>query len=160
MTRSGLLKATLLIVAASGMAVGRRAEAQPPPGFQYAVKFVIGQSSGDILARGQYFTAINVHNPTQQPVTFRKKFVVALPGEKAGPVSQFVSAMLKADEALEIDTKDIATQVNPTGAGGFFKGFVVIESPVELDVVGVYTAAGSTGQVETMHMERVPPRKH
>jgi hypothetical protein len=159
-TRSGLLRATLLTIAAAATAVGRRAEAQPPTGVQYAAKFVIGQSNGDILARGQYFTAINVHNPTQQPVTFRKKFVVALPGEKAGPVSQFVSATLKADEALEIDTKDIATHVSPTGGPGFFKGFVVIESPVELDVVGAYTAAGSTGQVEALYLDRVPPRKH
>jgi hypothetical protein len=159
MARSGLLKATLLIVAASGMAVGRKAVAQTG-GFQYAAKFVIGQSNGDILAKGQYFTAINVHNPTNAPVTFRKKFAVALPGEKAGRVSQFVSATLKADEALEIDTKDILTHVSPAGATGFFKGFVVIETPVELDVVGVYTAAGSTGSVEAMHMDRVPPRKH
>ena len=38
------------------------------------------------------------------------------------------------------------------------KGFVVIESDVELDVVAVYTAAGDSGQVQTLHMERVPPR--
>jgi hypothetical protein len=38
------------------------------------------------------------------------------------------------------------------------KGFVVIESEVELDVVAVYTAAGSDRQVETIHTERVPAR--
>lgn len=36
------------------------------------------------------------------------------------------------------------------------KGFVVIESPLELDVVAVYTAGGA--QVETLHTERVPAR--
>src|SRR5260370_15182070 len=158
MTRLGL-KAMLLIVAASGVFVGRRAEAQPPTGFQYAAKFVIGQSNGDILAKGQYFTAVNVHNPTQQTVTFRKKFAVALPGDKAGPVSQFFSATLKPDEALEIDNKDILTHVSTSGAGSFFKGFVVIETPVELDVVGVYTPAASTGSVETMPIDPAPSRQ-
>jgi hypothetical protein len=38
-----------------------------------------------------------------------------------------------------------------------YQGFVVIESPVDLDVVTVYTAAGSTGQIETFHTERVLP---
>src|SRR5258708_2006223 len=120
----------------------------------------ISRPKGGVRAKVQYFRAINVHNPTGQTVEFRKKFVVALPGEKAGKISQFVPAKLNKDEALEIDTKDIFTQVSPTGAGGFFKGFVVIETPMELDVVGVYTAAGSTGSVEAMHMDRVPPRKH
>jgi hypothetical protein len=42
---------------------------------------------------------------------------------------------------------------------GFLKGFVVIESEVELDVVAVYTAAGAQKQVETLHTERVPARR-
>ena len=44
--------------------------------FQYAAKFVCGKSDGDELAPGVYFTAINVHNPTERDVTFRKKFAV------------------------------------------------------------------------------------
>jgi hypothetical protein len=38
------------------------------------------------------------------------------------------------------------------------KGFVVIESASELDIVAVYTVAGSTGQVETLFIERVSSR--
>lgn len=41
----------------------------------------------------------------------------------------------------------------------FIKGFVVIQSQFELDVVVVYTAAGADGAVETLHTERVPPRR-
>jgi hypothetical protein len=37
---------------------------------------------------------------------------------------------------------------------GFLKGFVVIESEVDLDVVAVYTASGREGQEETLHTER------
>ena len=34
----------------------------------------------------------------------------------------------------------------------------MIESTVELDVVAVYTTTGSTGQIQTMEIERVPVR--
>jgi hypothetical protein len=35
---------------------------------------------------------------------------------------------------------------------------VVIESDIDLDVVGVYTAAGDDGQVRALDVERVRPR--
>ena len=141
----------------------RSAKAQAPQSlpFQYAVKFVCGKSpthgQPQVVATGTYFTAINVHNPFTNTVEFRKKFAVALPNEKAGPVSPFFSAALKYDEALEIDCGDIFQHLHmhPT----FVKGFAVIESKTGLDVVAVYTAAGASGQVETMHMERVTPRR-
>ena len=129
--------------------------------FQYAAKFVCGPSKGQVVAPGQYFTAINVHNPTYAPVHLRAKLAVALPGLKPGPVSGFVDAILGPDEALEIDCPDI---FNPKifphapAKAEFLKGFVVIESEVELDVVAVYTAAGRERQVESMHTERVPAR--
>jgi hypothetical protein len=136
--------------------------AQPPhsqhPGaYQYAVKFVCGKSRGEVMARGRYYTAINVHNPTYGAVTFKKKFAVAKPGETAGPVSDFFSTSLGPDEAFEIDCPDILQHTNC--AARFLKGFAVIISPVELDVVAVYTAEGRDKRVETLHMERVRPRK-
>ena len=124
--------------------------------FQYAAKFVCGKSPGDVVARGVYFTAVNVHNPTYTGIQFRLKIAVALPGLKPGPVSKFQDAKLGPDEALEIDCQDIF-KLAQTDVG-FLKGFVVIESEVELDVVAVYTAAGGDDQVETLHTERVSPR--
>ena len=129
--------------------------------FQYAAKFICGTSKGQVVAPGQYFTAINVHNPTYAPVRLRAKLAVALPGLKPGPVSGFVNATLGPDAALEIDCPDI---FNPKifphapAKAEFLKGFVVIESEVELDVVAVYTVAGSERQVESIHTERVPAR--
>jgi hypothetical protein len=125
---------------------------------QYAVKFVCGKS-GDagIVAPGVYFTAINVHNPLYKSVGFRVKVAIGLPGLKAGPVSRFINTKLGPDEALEIDCPDI--QKIAGQRSDFAKGFVVIESSTELDVVAVYTASGSTGQVETLHTERVPARR-
>jgi subtilase family serine protease len=125
--------------------------------FQYAVKFVCGKSNGEVVAPGEYWTAINVHNPTSTDVKFRKKIAIGLPSERPGPVSKFFDAILGPDEALEIDRKDIFKHADTNL--DFIKGFVVIESDVELDVVAVYTAAGREQQVETIHTERVPPRK-
>ena len=131
--------------------------------FEYAVKFVCGvaganaRSSG-IVAPGQYFTAINVHNPSfTRPVRFRWKIAIALPGVRGGPISVFFDAVLKPDQALEIDCPDIFKR-SPMQAD-FLKGFVVIASPLELDVVAVYTAQpkGAAG-VQTLDMERVPAR--
>src|SRR5205814_1986596 len=109
--------------------------------FQYAVKFVCGKSDGKVVAPGVYFTAINVHNPTYAGIGFRKKIAIALPGEKAGRVTRFFPARLGPDEALEIDCEDIRRHAE--SPEGFLKGFVVIETEVELDVVAVYTATGA-----------------
>jgi hypothetical protein len=131
--------------------------------FQYAAKVICGKSDGKVVAPGVYFTAINVHNPSYAKIGLRAKVAVALPGLQAGPVSAFYNAELGPDEALEIDCPDI---FNPElfrfpkpARRGFLKGFVVIESDVELDVVAVYTAHGKEKQVETVHTERVPARR-
>lgn len=131
----------------------------PPraPRLQYAAKFVCGRSDGEVVAPGTYYTAINVHNPSDEDVQFRKKVAIALPGEEPGPVSEFFEARLGPDQAFEIDCPDILRHA-PIDAE-FLKGFVVIESDVELDVVTVYTAAGHEQSVSTMHTERVAPRR-
>ena len=124
--------------------------------FEYAVKFVQGISEGQVVAPGEYWTAINVHNPTSHPIKFRKKVAVALPNEKPGPVSQFFEAELESDEALEIDRDDISSRAESNEI--FLKGFVVIQSDVELDVVAVYTATSGNQQI-ALHTERVLPRR-
>jgi hypothetical protein len=130
------------------------------PVFEYAVKFICGRSDGEILAPGIYYTAINVHNPTNTAISFRKKFAVAWPSERPGPKTDFIGTELGPDLALEIDCPDIVRHLREAHIDGpFFKGFAVIQSKVELDVVAVYTAAGANGQVATMHLERVPARQ-
>jgi len=123
---------------------------------QYAVKFVCGRSEGEIVASGTYFTAINVHNPLYRDVRFRVKVAIGLPGLKSGLVSKFRDARLGPDGALEIDCRDVQSLAEHEA--DFMKGFVVIESVTELDVVGVYTAADRDGQVEALDIERVPAR--
>ena len=158
------LKALTVLVAfvALVLAAGNATSQPPqPPHFEYAAKFVCGPTppgGAPPVARGAYFTATNVHNPSLEPVKFRKKFAVALPGEKPGKVSKFFETGLGPDEAFEIDCPDILKHLEMP-AGAFAKGFVVIQTPRELDVVVVYTAAATaTGPVVTMEVERVPKR--
>jgi hypothetical protein len=129
----------------------------PPMAHQYAAKFVCGKNDqGTVVAPGEYFTGINVHNPGRETATIRKRFAVALPGEKAGPVSGVVTEHLRPGEAFDIDCPDIATHVP---VNGFAKGFVTIESPQDLEVVGVYTAARlANREVVSEELERVPAR--
>lgn len=127
----------------------------------YTVKFVVGKSEGRILAPGNYFTAINVYNPEPKPVTLRKKFAIGLPGERSGGHTDFSEDVvtLGPGDALEIDTEDILARTQELCQSGFCKGFVVIESLAELDVVAVYTVADlNTEQVTTLHIDRVSPR--
>lgn len=139
--------------------------------FQYAVKVVSGvipgrgpgptQGPPNPVAPGHYYTAINVHNPAKCGcVTFRVKVAQALPWEniesKVGRVTNFASFTLCADEALEIDNPQILKPFSPLP---FVKGYVVIESPEELDVVAVYTVAQDyCGPCHSLYTERVPPR--
>lgn len=170
MKKLALIGMFLLLAVALSISVATAQEGRPttPPAarFQYAVKVVCAGPTGvseklGILVPGQYLTAINVHNPSNSStVSFRKKVAIALPGEQAGPVSRFFDAQLKPDEALEIDCADIYSHASFSPKQilkrALLKGFVVIESPLELDVVAVYTAGGA--QVETLHTERVPAR--
>jgi hypothetical protein len=131
------------------------AGAQEPTGFEYVVKFVCGEGDARVVAKGQYYTAINVHNPNEDVLVFTKKFAIALPSEKAGPVSKFFEAKLGPDEAFEVDCPDIFEH---TQMKGFLKGFAVFESERELDITAVYTASGATDAIETMDVEHVKGR--
>jgi hypothetical protein len=129
--------------------------------YQYAVKFVCGPGDEVQAVRGFYLTAINVHNPGVGPndvVTFAKKVVIALPKEEQGPVSQFRKESLRPNHALEIECEDIRSFFT-IQLPGFIKGFVVILSPKPLDVVAVYTARSSNGEVEGIDVENIPARR-
>jgi hypothetical protein len=136
--------------------------------FQYAAKAVCGNFDDSSLSRGIYRTAINVHNPTEETVNLAKKVALAArEGEPPGQFSvmPFHKASLNPDAAFEIDCQDIANFFCPIGEPPvcidfiFIKGFVVINSPVELDVVAVHTARHSDSEVETMSVTQIEPRK-
>jgi hypothetical protein len=122
-----------------------RIECYPPefatPLNVYSAKFVCGTAAADDpVVVGDYATAINVHNPNDHPVTLYKKAALALPEEET-PVAPLPPEQLEldADYAFEIDCADIDYLLGGQGYG-FYKGFVVVESYEELDVVAVYTS--------------------
>lgn len=130
--------------------------------YQYAVKIVCGtittKSTEHPLPLGEYKTKINVHNFSRcECVTFRWKVAIGFPHSKVGPASDFLEATLCADEALEIDCSDIKKRIAKDIEHA--EGWVVIESPLELDVVAVYgTSELKDGTVNAFHTERVHPR--
>lgn len=134
---------------------------------QYAVKIVCGvvrlsDRPPNPLPPGRYSTATNVHNPSRcDAVTLRWKVAIGLPGLRVGPVSDFADATLGPDEALEIDCSDIVARLERSGIPlpPYVKGWVIIETPAELDVVAVYgTAREAEEHVNAFHTERVEPR--
>lgn len=127
----------------------------------YAVKFLCGEfdvagaatrppgSAEGPVKRGNYQTAINVHNPNGVPVRFRKKAVLLFEGtepvlnpdpadmERPRPPGPRVPARLDPDWGLEIDCPDIRQVLLqqppvPGAVPPFIKGWVVIEAPVAL----------------------------
>jgi hypothetical protein len=108
------------------------------------------------VADGRYYTAINIHNPTERPAAIRMKFAVALENGKPGPISRFFEFRLGPDQAVSINCPEIYRLLG--SKYDFIDGFAVFESDVELDVVAVYTAGGAHGEVQTLHTERVPAR--
>lgn len=133
-----------------------RARRQEFP-FQYAVKLVCGNSQERGVVPGRYRTAINLHNPNEEPAEFAWKVARAV-AEQPGGVSDFLEPdfQLEPDQALEIDCQRIYQRFDEIEEREFFKGFVVIETNVELDVVAVYSAGEDI--VETLDVERVEPR--
>lgn len=124
--------------------------------FQYAVKVVVGRSDGDVVAPGEYWTTVNVHNPASHRARVRAKVAVGLPGHEPGPVSEWTSFVLGPDEAVEFDRRDIHRLA---GEEKFTKGFLVLVCPFELDVVAVYSASERGKGVDTLDVESVAPRR-
>lgn len=132
--------------------------------FQYAMKIVCGEivaSQDNVptpVAPGRYWTAINIHNPSKcKQANFRWKVAVANPGEP-GPVTAYSRTVpLRPDQALEVDCQQVM-KVVPPPQPRFVKGYVVIESDIELDVVAVYSGTPGACGSNSFHTERVLPR--
>lgn len=152
MPKGTIALGTVLLSAAAS------AGAQDFRGVEYAVKIVCGTPDRPALAAGAYFTAVNVHNPGAESVRFRQKLALTLPGQQPGPISPFWDSALRPDQALEIDCTDMFRRSQSRTR--FIKGFLVIQSASDLDVVGVYTAAPSPrATVTALEIEQVPGRR-
>jgi hypothetical protein len=137
--------------------------------YQYPVKVVcsLRLPSDDLgLAKGTYRTLVNIHNPGDRPVTAGIKIALSSqPGAEPGRfnITPYRKIDLGGDAALAFGCGDFAGFFCPIDGVcidfQFIEGFAVIKSPLPLDVVGVYTARHSDGEVETMDVETVVPRR-
>lgn len=128
-----------------------------PYKFQYAVKFICtsdipgtSQQSPGLLP-GNYQTAVNIHNPNQTSAKLRKK--LAMPHQ----ISKWLESGLKYDEVEQVNCPDVSKFELQLIHG--FEGFLVIESTQSLDVVAVYTAAPTGGQVSSIDVEQIKERR-
>ena len=145
----------LLAVAAVAVAVGLLVGRGTLPttadvtelGYTYSAKFLCGTISDGAgpLADGEYATAINVHNLQDYNVHIFKKAVLAPSEPQLGQPSAWKDLVIPPDAAFEIDCPDIRQLLLLEPPFPFLKGFVVIHSPAELDVWGVYTSALTLG---------------
>ena len=138
--------------------------------YQYAAKAVCSlllTFSDGTLAQGTYRTLINIGNPTNKTVKFAvKPNVAGALGDPSGGIGGVVAKKgeLAPHASLSVDCGTIAGFFCPTAEGICFDfaaldGFVMIKSPIELDVVTVHTARPREGEVSTMDVETVEPRE-
>ncbi len=120
---------------------------------RYAAKFVCGKAPDDSAARGIYFTTINVQNPSDGAVSFRKQFTAGLAEQKPGPISKLISAHLDGRRAFRVECPEIVRTLETTDS--YVEGFLMFESPDPLNIVAVYSASGDSGFVQTMHVQPV-----
>ena len=127
-----------------------------PYRFQYAAKFICtanipGTSqTTDAFVPGSYQTAVNIHNPQNILIKLRKK--IASPIE----ISKYFGFSMKPDAVERITCAQLGDFDVHLIHG--FEGFLVIESTHSIDVVAVYTAAGSN-QVSSIDVEQIKERK-
>jgi len=148
----------------------------PPPTstttYIYSVKIVCGTVTplrpGSIptlqdtapVVPGLYRTAINIHNFWEKDTAFLQKVAIALPQDRErGPVTRKIEQKLGPNQAVEVDCYNIVAilQGTPSAKAEFLKGFLVIESPVELEVTAVYTADDLQLNGIAMDVEQVWP---
>jgi hypothetical protein len=147
------------------------ANAQLKTSYQYAVKTLctlFGEIGfGDALSPGRYRTLINIHNPTEKKFEIARKFALAgKPGDALGSfsVTPYKSFTIGPDQAVSYNCFDIANFFCPiNGVCVDFTaidGFLVINSPEELDVVAVYTGnPNKPAEVSTLDTETIAARK-
>jgi len=110
--------------------------------FQYSAKYACGRVNGEtdergLFENGHYYTTVNVHNPNDEPVRFRRKTARANLASD-GRISDFEYGSIGPDGAQYFHCayiKDISNNTSPTIDDGFF----VIESEKPLDVVTYYS---------------------
>jgi photosystem II stability/assembly factor-like uncharacterized protein len=156
-----------IYVGTQGRGVWRIAYYPVKPTINYSAKIICGVQKEPeclTLARGLYATAINVHNPTNEPVRFLKTLSLTHPpgGQEPGKVIRISEDRLLPGEALEVDCEDIRNRVFPDGfPAPFIKGFLTIGSEDRLNVTAVYSTGNLANDLEhtSIDVEQTPGYK-
>ena len=128
--------------------------------FIYSTKIVCVPELGPAfpaLISGRYKTAVNVHNPNNDPANITKWLTLSPPQGQPPITGSQIQETLGPWYAFDIDCPHMKNDFGlPQGAqttGG--KGFLVVQSDVELDVAAIYTqivqrpnGVGSSMEVE------------
>ena len=140
-------------------------------GYEYPAKSICGEQADperiDLLS-GRYGSAVNIHNPNDEHVHFFAKFASAV-SPLLQPVTNRTVPLglfsLDYDESLVLDCELIRDQLfDGAFPGGLVDGYLVLQSPRELDVDAVYTGKGSRASGDpdsalgTIDVERVEQR--
>ena len=142
----------------------------------YSVKIVCVPHFGPAspaLMPAKYRTAVNVHNPWDQPANIEKWVTLSPPQGDPAIMSEHVSEVLNPWWAFDVDCKHMKNDfVFPSPLpppheelkvpGG--KGFMVIRSDRELDVVAIYTSRSETattanGVGTSIDVEYIVPKR-
>ena len=176
MRRTAVLLATALALAGAG--TGRAAPDEGAPAddgeFHYTAKVscsIQGEFQDGTLAEGDSGTAVNLYNPTGDRIGLTYTVALARPASPPPgavddliPAPQPREAALGPGEALVIDCAVMAALFCPVYGTlcielTAIEGFVVLRSPVELDVVAVYRARTAEGEVRVLDVEAVASRR-
>jgi hypothetical protein len=149
---AALIVALTTAVGVSGREGNRsqRVAQQQQETFTYPVKIVCSPRFGEpspALVPGVYLTAVNVHNSGPETARIVKWVTLSVPQGKRSIRSRQISEELPSFRAFDIDCKHMARDFGLRGEkvpGG--KGFLVIQSDRQLDVVAVYTAEEVVGR--------------
>lgn len=147
----GLAVMVLASLPWAGRGASRHVSAQEQVNtYMYAVKIVCVPTLGKAapaLVPGMYRTAVNVHNPWPQTANIVKWLTLSPPQGEPAIVGERISETLEPFQAFDIDCIHMARDFGLEGRqvpGG--KGFLIIQSDQNLDVVGVYTAEELAGR--------------
>ena len=138
-----------------------------PDVFLYAAKIICVPHFGPAspaLMPGKYRTAVNVHNPWDQPAHIEKWVTLSPPQGQPPVTGDKISGTVQPWASFDVACPYFRDEFGlPEGAkvpGG--KGFMVIQSDRELDVVAVYTSRtetpNSNGVGTSIDVERVEPK--
>lgn len=125
----------------------------------YSAKIDCGMTRSDAdVVRGQYATAVNIHNPNGSEVSFTKLAVLALPERSAtiGGMGKPVTEVLGPDQAMYVDCTDMKMLFEGTPLPAHYEGFLVISvagsaaGPApQLAVWSKYSARHRTSALDT-----------